>query len=229
VSAYTQEALQDDQFDRLQAFKQELRQGALFFSYNSLASLREQVAGHLTTTVRRMMETAGGQPPPAATSGIVALPLETRAAPALAGARPAVVTAPTPDVRVEVRVGVAGLRHAFPTFGVRPQAQIVLAVHVLNYSPQVVYVSSVVLELRSHEHLVFVKDAVTGQLQGKRALQPGEDFSFMMLPEEVFKLARKDDLVCALAIDALGREYRSSEESLKHTLDAIPRSEGGPA
>jgi hypothetical protein len=105
----------------------------------------------------------------------------------------------------------------------------VLAVLVQNHSPQVVYISSVELELRSRERLLFARDAVTGESQARRAVQPGEDFSFMMLPQEIFKLARKDDLLCALAIDAIGREYRSSEESMKQALDAVAQSEVQPA
>jgi hypothetical protein len=220
-----QEALHDDQFARLQAFRQELAQSALFFYYNGLADLREQVLLHITTTVATMLQAVRTQPPPATvTPGIVTSPFETRTMPTRIGTEPAVVTAPVPDVRVEVRVGVAGISHVFPRFGVRPQAQIVLAALVQNHSPQPVYISNVVLELRSGQRLLFPRDAVTGEFQNRRALQPGEDFSFMMLPDEIFKLAPKDDLVCALAIDAIGREYRSTEESMKQALEAIAQS-----
>jgi len=224
-----QEALQDDQFDQLQAVKQELGQSALFSDYNGLGDLREQVLLHLTTTVATMLGAAREPPPPAAvTPGIVAPPLEDHTTPARPSARPGVVTSSAPDVRVEVRTGFAGLRHGFPSFGVRRQTQIVLAVLVQNHSPQVVYISSVVLELRSRERVFFERDGVTGRSQGRR-LQPGDDFSFMMLPDEIFKLARKDDLVCAVAIDAIGREYRSSEESMRGALNAMAVSEAGPA
>jgi hypothetical protein len=223
-----QEALQDDQFDRLQAFKQELDQSALFSSYNGLGNLREQVMLHVTTTIARMLQADRAQPPPVAvTPEVVAQPAEAPARPAVSSTGPGVVTAPKPDVRIEVRVGVAGVPHLLPRPGLRPQ--VVLAVVVQNYSPQVVYIGNIVLELRSGRHLLFPRDAVTGELQRRRALQPGEDFNFMMAPDEIFKLADTDNLLCALVIDAIGREYRSSQESMKQALDDIARSKPGPA
>jgi hypothetical protein len=129
----------------------------------------------------------------------------------------AVLTAPVPDVRVEVRVGVVG--HRYPKFGV--PAETVVDVTVQDHSPVAVYMGNVSLALRSGKRLVFPCDAVTGEYQRERVLQPGESFDFMMSPREIFKLARNDDVLCAVVTDRIGREYRSSEESMKAALDTL--------
>ncbi|MGD0124802.1 MAG: toll/interleukin-1 receptor domain-containing protein [Terriglobia bacterium] len=132
---------------------------------------------------------------------------------------PAVLTAPLPDVRVEARVTVAG--HRFPRFGVPPQT--VLAVIVSNHSPIAVYIENVRLALSNGGKLFFPRDAVTEDSNMRRALQPGDSFSFMMPPREIFRLASDAgaEPVYAFAVDAIGREYKSTEASLKAALDAL--------
>jgi hypothetical protein len=144
-----------------------------------------------------------------------------RVEPSPATVTSAVLTAPVPDVRVEVRIGVVGprFRHRFPKFGV--PAETVVVVKVQNHSPVVVYMGNVWLALRSGKRLLFPCDAVTGEYQRERVLQPGESFDFMMSPREILKLARNDDVLCAVVVDRIDREYRSSQESMKTALDSL--------
>src|SRR5215831_1774471 len=57
-----QDALKDDQFSRLQQFKEEFQ--ALAGSYGSVSDLREQVQLHLTKVVSGLLEQERGQPSP---------------------------------------------------------------------------------------------------------------------------------------------------------------------
>ena len=135
---------------------------------------------------------------------------------------PDVLTAPIPDVRVEARVAVAG--HRFPRFGVPPKT--VLAIVVANHSPVAVYIENVCLALSNGKQLVFPRDAVTDDSNTRRALQPGDSFSFMMPPDEIFRLASDAgaEPVYAFAVDAIGREFKSTEASLRAALGALQGS-----
>jgi hypothetical protein len=59
-----QAALRDDQFKRLQAFKQKMQREGLLGAYGSISHLREQVQLHLTSVVAELLERQRGQPVP---------------------------------------------------------------------------------------------------------------------------------------------------------------------
>lgn len=185
-----QERLADDQFQQLQQFKAEVQQGALVGSYARLEELREQVQLHLTTTVAKLLEADRSQPSPDATAS-------------------GVLTAPIPDVRVQVAAAMV-----MPG----PETVDVLSVTVQNHSPMVVYIASVALALANQKRLYAPRDVITGEFQRRRALQPGESFSFMMSPAELSKHATGAQVRCAVATDDIGRVFESSEESMRIAL-----------
>ncbi len=123
-----------------------------------------------------------------------------------------VVTAPLPDVRVEVAIAVT-------------PGQVALDVIVQNHSPVVVYMGNISLALKNGQRLLFPRDAVTGEYQMERRLEPSQKFDFIMSPLEILSQVRKEDVLCAVARDSIGREYRSSEESTKVALDNLSRGQ----
>lgn len=133
---------------------------------------------------------------------------------------PAVMTVPIPDVRVLVRAAVVG---ADPVLGGPPR--LILVVTVQNHSPIAVNLQNVFLALRSGRQLVYTHDAVTGELNTGQMLQAADSFDFFMSPREVRSSLRdnSDEPLCAVARDRIGREYRSSEDSMKVVLDDLRR------
>lgn len=136
------------------------------------------------------------------------------------GHEDSVATAPVPDVRVEARVGVVG---ADPAVGGPPR--LMLVVTVQNHSPVAVNLQNVFLALTNGQQLMFTHDAVTNEPNVGCALQPGDSFDVFMLPSEVFALLRKHSCEPAFAVvrDRIGREYRSTEVSMKVAMDDLRR------
>ena len=181
-----QSALQTDQFAKLQDLKKTFSARGLYAEYSDVSSLRDQVQLHLTNIVSQLLAKDRGATTFLPTSGSL--------------------TAPTPDVRVEVNP------HLIKDFNpLINEVTSVLGVTVQNHSPAVVYVTNISFELKDGKRLMVTKDAVTGNFQSKVELNPGNSFTFYVDPESL----RNDEanLVCAIAVDAIGRVYRSSETS----------------
>jgi hypothetical protein len=187
-----QNALRDDQFTKLQEVRTQFQDQGLLATYSDTANLREQVQLHLTNVITQLLAKDRDVANFVPSSGSV--------------------TAPTPDVRVTVRAGVALL----PLRGTVKS----LVISVQNHSPVTVFLGNVVIETRTGEQLIFPTDYLTGKWQERRELRSGESFSFYIDPEEVKKFSEKG-LICAAAMDDIDRVYRSSESELQNALKQL--------
>lgn len=190
-----QDALKDDQFQKLQGFKADLQKSGLLGAYDALGDLREQVLLHLTSVVAGLLQRDRAQPSPAEGNATV-------------------LTAPRPDVRVIAYAAVA-----MPREGTQQYLRVV----VQNHSPVVVFVANISLALRSGTMLMAPRDAVTGEWQSRRPLQPGESYAQNMDGNSL--LEHGDDVLYAVITDDVGREYRSSEEGMRLAMKQL-RKEG---
>jgi hypothetical protein len=82
----------------------------------------------------------------------------------------------------------------------------------------VVYIASIALALSNRKRLYAPRDVVTGEYQRRRALQPGESFTFMMSPTELSRSTKEARVLHAVATDDIGRTFKSSEESMRVAL-----------
>jgi hypothetical protein len=196
-SPIPQETLRDDQFQRLQEFKSGLRQDGLLGSYNTVSDLREQALLHLTSVVAGLLQRDRVQPSPAESGRVL-------------------LTAPRPDVRV-----IAYAAEVMPPQG--PDG--LLRVVVQNHSPIVVFVANISIALRTGSMLMPPRDAITGEDQSRRSLQPGASYALNMDGRALLNRASLTDVLYVVVTDDVGREYRSSEESMQAALSQLRRRE----
>jgi Domain of unknown function (DUF4062) len=131
---------------------------------------------------------------------------------------PAVLMAAVPDVRVDVRTAAVG-----PIASLGMPARLMLVVTVQNHSPTVVNLQNVFLALKNGQQILFSHDAVSGELNTRRVLNPWDSFDFFMSPREVAALLLQhgDAAVCAGVRDCIGREYKSPEASMTGALNNL--------
>lgn len=189
-----QDALRSDQYDKLQEIKTRFEQNGLLAMYSDLANLREQVNLHLTNVITELLSKDTGATIFIPGSGTM--------------------TAPTPDVRVTVRMGIS----VFPLTG---QAVYPILISVQNHSPISVFFGFVTIEMKTGETLIFPRDFLTGEPQQRRELRTGESFSFHINPKELREYLPRG-LVCAMVKDDIDRVYRSAEEELKNAIKHNP-------
>jgi len=185
-----QSALEDDQYKRLQAFREDFRKRAFVSTYDDPNHLIEQVQLHLTSLVTELLQKDRGQPIPAPDV-------------------PNVMTAARPDVKVRVHTSLV-----FP----EDKAIEMLHVSVQNHSPVVVYMSSVSLQLDDGSGLYAPRDAATGMQQYRRELQPGESYSFFYASDMVTGKVEPERILCAVATDDIGRVYRADEDETRKAI-----------
>jgi hypothetical protein len=123
------------------------------------------------------------------------------------------MTAPTPDVRLTVRAGVAVL----PLRGtVYP-----LIVTVQNHSPISVFLGSPFFEMRTGETLIIPRDFITEEWLPHRELRSGQSFALHVNPEDIKQYDLTKGLVCAAVRDDIDRVYRSSEAELRNAIKQL--------
>jgi hypothetical protein len=119
-----------------------------------------------------------------------------------------------PDLRLEVRPALAldPLGAVFP----------LLAITAQNHGTSDVFLQSITLELKSGKQFFYSRDSVTGEYQGRRQLRPGESFTMNLDPHELVRhRVSPDDVVGAIARDAIDRVYRSTEENFPELIRHI--------
>lgn len=131
-----------------------------------------------------------------------------------------VVTAPVPDVRVQARVAVVG---SDPIVG--GPLRLMLVVTVQNFSPVTVKLQNVFLSLNDGRQLMFSHDAVSRRPNVGCVLGPEDSFDFFTLPNEVFDCLQQHsgEPAFAVARDRIGREYRSTKQSMRVAMDDLRR------
>jgi hypothetical protein len=188
-----QEAIVTDQFARLQEMRAKLYQEGLLASYSDVANLREQVNLHLTNIVTQLLSTDRNIPTYVPSSGTL--------------------TAPTPDVRVTV---AAGFRQA-----INGELTYLLAISVQNHSPVTVYLSGgVFIESRAGGIVVPNGDFLSNEYQKFREIPPGRSYTLNVDPAEI-RRHMSCGLVCAAAMDDIGRVYRSSEDEFSTAMKIL--------
>lgn len=187
-----QEALRDDQFPKLQEVRKRFEDEGLLSTYTAVQNLREQVQLHLTNVITQLLSKDRGATTYIPVSGTL--------------------TAPAPDVRVYVRVGIFA-----PPIGEPIELLIII---VENHSPVVVYLSQIFLELQTNEWLFLKRDFVTGELNSHRQLNPGQRIDLHISPDEIRKFQSKG-FICAAAKDEINRIYRSSQSELQNAVRSL--------
>ncbi|HYH85850.1 MAG TPA: hypothetical protein VEX60_10230 [Pyrinomonadaceae bacterium] len=192
--AIPQDALRTDQYAKLQEIRTRFEQSGLLATYSDVANLREQVNLHLTKVITELLSKDRGTTTYIPGSGTM--------------------TAPTPDVRVNVRQGVSIL----PITG---ETVYPISITVQNHSPITVFAGNVEIEMKTGEFLYFQRDYLTRELQKRRELRTGESFSFNIDPEKLREHVSKG-LVCAMMKDDIDRVYRSPEGVLENVIKHNP-------
>jgi hypothetical protein len=129
------------------------------------------------------------------TSVVAGLLERDRAQSAPAEGTPEKLTAPMPDVRVDVNTVVLIPRE-------KPAEYIRLVVQ--NHSPIPVFIAGITNILRSGKGLYPPRDAVTGTWQTRQRLESGESFQFFLNGHELLASAASDEMEYVSA-GALGR------------------------
>jgi hypothetical protein len=113
---------------------------------------------------------------------------------------------PTSEPDIRLRVLADTPRRRFPRFGLPPERA--LRVVVENHGPIEVYIERISLALSSTTDPL-TRTLVTDRFQSKHLLRPGDNFQKGMSVRLTFEQASAPNFLYALAVDALGREYRS--------------------
>jgi hypothetical protein len=124
-----------------------------------------------------------------------------------------ILTAPTPDVRVRAHTSFVMLAQGLTTL---------LGVTVENYSPVVVHLQPISLDLADGTRMTGLQDAATGtRAGGTTRLEPGTSHSFFYSLDDIRKVRKTTVIVCAIARDAIGREYRSNQDDMVKVLKQL--------
>lgn len=192
-----QSALHGGQFAKLQELKETFQKQGLYAEFSDTANLKEQVQLHLTNVISQLLTKDRGATDFVPSSGTL--------------------TAPTPDVRVQVNPHFVKDTHPLAN-GVETY----LGITVQNHSPVTVFLSSISFEMKDGRIMTPSVNDVTGEWIKQRELQSGESYTLFISPERLREHA--EELVCARATDAIGRVYRSSSEYFPMTVQLVLRS-----
>lgn len=193
-SPIPQDNLGDDQYLRLKDLRAELEAKGLIGYYDSIGNLREQIHLHMTNVVTTLL------------SGTLEVSDDPQTG--------QVLTATTPDVRVQTAAGFI----AYAGGGPEP----VLSIDVANHSPVPVYIAAVLIELHDGNNLFPRSDSATGKANSRTRLDPGDSFAFNITPDDILPVVTDPATMRrALARDAIGRVYYSDEEEFVHQIQLV--------
>lgn len=120
---------------------------------------------------------------------------------------------PHPDIRVKTNLRiVSGADGAWKKH---------LEIKVENHSRLPLFTGNVELRLKDGRLLYVPQDSVTGELQQRRKLDPGESFSFSIAPETITREVNPEDLVSASVKDDIGRVYESDESMFQLAVNVL--------
>ena len=178
----------------LRSFKDQIKKEGLLGEYGTSDEIAALVERHLTSVVVESQAKGDAAPVPGKTEN-------------------ATLTAPRPDVRVSVSAVGLITEH-------KPLQGSYLVIRVTNHSPIRVFLSMVGLKYRSGTYGHLLIDPLTRSTVN-RELDPGAKTEMHGLASSV--LERKDDIVCAVCIDEIGREYQSKEDEMRKALVELER------
>lgn len=190
--AIPQEALDGDQFSKLQLVKKSLQEKGLLGSYNDAENLIQQFQLHLTKVISELLSK------------------DKSDISHFQNLQP--VTLPKPDIRIKIKGGFAGTLTGIED---------ILIIEVQNHSPMTVFLGNVVLRLKTGNAFFAAYDAITKEYQKRRELRPGQNFSFNMSPQVIIKHTAIDDIICASVSDDIERTYESKQGEIPELLKSI--------
>jgi hypothetical protein len=194
-SPIPQEALKDDQFEKLREARRRFEKNGLVDSYLDISQLKEKVQLHLTSVITDFLSKDRvdiGSPPPAKSN---------------------ILTAPIPDVRVKVQAG----------FVMDPWGNTIdlIIITVQNHSPNPVFLGNVYLKTNGDKIFIQGMDSVTREYQHRRKLEAGESFDFHIEKKNLADQADPYDLVCAAVKDTVDRVYESSPADFRKLIQGL--------
>jgi hypothetical protein len=124
---------------------------------------------------------------------------------------------PRPQVKLNLAIGIgAGIDNSRA-----------LTISLVNPTDHEVVIGNFVLELTSRETMFFPTDYITGQLQSKQVVKPGDSCAFHIGIPELRQTGRHfSEFKCALVQTPAGPGYRSTRHELHRFLRHILK---GPA
>lgn len=122
-----------------------------------------------------------------------------------------VETAKRPDIRVKTRAMLTNMLDEVTS---------VFAITVENHSPRRFFLSSVSLKLADEHGLWFPQDSLFHTPNGPQIIESGDSYSFHVLPT-AFANIDVQTVVCAVAIDKIGRAFNSDAEETKKSLEGM--------
>jgi hypothetical protein len=124
---------------------------------------------------------------------------------------------PKPDIRVRAQPAVAGSYEG--------PLQTVLGIKVENHSPMPIYLSSVMLSLKSRRLLFMPRDGLTGQRLSRTTVNPGQSYSIHVTKEMLDQSDISiDDLDFAVALDEIGRAFESDPAEFQAAASELGKS-----
>jgi hypothetical protein len=115
---------------------------------------------------------------------------------------------PQPDIRIRAQPAVA-MPYQGPSITV-------LGIRVENHSPMPLYLSNIMIQLKSPRVLYLAQDGLTGERQSRRTIKPGQSFTLNVTKELLDRAdVSVDDLKTAMAVDEIGRTYFSNPEEFQ--------------
>jgi hypothetical protein len=122
-----------------------------------------------------------------------------------------IITAPIPDIRVSASAAVVG--------GERPVW--VLSIGVQNHSPTDFFLQGVHIETSDGQQAIVIRHFLTQEWNGPRKIEPGNSYNFMIGPKDLRDFMSEHKLVCAVAVDKIGRRFRSDPDGFVPLLESI--------
>lgn len=185
-----QDKLRDNQFIRLQELKNTFEQQGLLAYYSDITELREQFQLHLTSQISKLLTRDKNYQ-----------------------SNPPVLTAPIPDVRIEVR----------NAFVVPPNGGYIniITIEIQNHSPIPVFMGSIMINHKNGYKLYIKDDSITGEIQKSRRLESGQSFSFRITYDKIAK--EINNIINVVVTDDIGRKYESDKEEFSNALKVLIR------
>jgi hypothetical protein len=184
-----------EQLHKREEIRKRYQNEGLLATFDDVGNLCRQVNLHLTSIVTQLVTKDNGNNSLIPSSGIL--------------------TAPTPDIRVQVDAGYAQSE-------IDPNPKFFLSISVQNHSTVSVFINSLYLETSKESGIVVPNgDYLSGRYQSKHELLPGRSTSVSIDPNEIREYYDENTLVFAAARDEIGRVYRSTKENLRTALKIL--------
>jgi len=183
------DSAKNGQYSQLVGYRDKWGAKGLLGSYHDVPELAEKFTEHLTNLVKEFLQHSNVEEP---------LSEET--------------TLPMLDIRIRTSFLACINRLTSATFPL-------IQVKAENHSRFTGYMSNALFRCRNGSALFPLEDVVTRSPQISYELPPGKSHALHISPKDLFEDNRPEDLLYAVVIDEIGREYHGSEEELNKALE----------